>query len=227
MTTRLVVREEHTSPIRSGAAWLSGAGLVVSALAATAVAFVAVVHLDDRYAIDHASGARIALARYADHGVLYPPLVGEDTFGGTRFMPLPVMLHAALSRLTGEYLVSGKLLAVIAMLAVAVVMFVVLRRNDCPVPLAVGLVSVVATTQTGLLAATGLRADSLPLLLHSSQYLWWPHRTPDGPRWSQPLSLRWQSPRSCTHYGLRQPSSYGFGGPTGDACVISPSPTSE
>ena len=165
MTTRLAVRKGHPAPIRSGAAWLSGVLLAASALAMTAVAFVAVVHLDDRYAIDHASGARIALARYADHGVLYPPLVGEDTFGGTRFMPLPAMLHAALSRLTDEYLVSGKLLAVTAMLAVAVAMFVVLRRNDCPAPLAVGLVSVVLTTQTGLLAVTGLRADSLPLLL--------------------------------------------------------------
>jgi hypothetical protein len=129
------------------------------------VALVTVVHIDDRYAVDHASGARIALARYADHGMLYPPLAGEDTFGGTRFMPLPVLLHVAARRLTGEYLTSGKALAVATMLAVGAVMFVVLRRSACPVPIAVGLVGVVLTTQTGLLAVTGLRGDSLPMLL--------------------------------------------------------------
>jgi hypothetical protein len=165
VTAGLAVRERHPAPIRRGAAWLSGAYLAASALAAMAVALVAAVHIDDRYAVDHASGARIAMARYADHGVLYPPLVGEDSFGGTRFMPLPVMLHAALSRLTDEYLVSGKLLAAATMLAVCIVMFAVLRRSGCPVPIAAGLVGVVLTTQTGLLAVTGLRGDSLPLLL--------------------------------------------------------------
>jgi hypothetical protein len=165
VTTDLAVTSTHPARIRSGWAWLSGGCLAVSALAAVAVALVAAIHIDDRYAVDHASGARIALARYADHGVLYPPLVGEDTFGGTRFMPLPVLLHAALSRLTGEYLVSGKVLAVMTMLGVGVVMFAVLRRSACPVPIAAGLVGVVLTTQTGLLAVTGLRGDSLPLLL--------------------------------------------------------------
>ena len=165
MTTDLAVTSTHPARIRRGRAWLSGVCLAVSALAAAAVALVATIHIDDRYAVDHASGARIALARYADHGVLYPPLVGEDTFGGTRFMPLPVMLNVALSRLTGEYLVSGKLLAVATMLAVGVVMFAVMRRSACPVPIAAGLVGVVLTTQTGLLAVTGLRGDSLPLLL--------------------------------------------------------------
>jgi len=165
VTTSLAVADRHPAASRGGAAWLSGTSLAVAGMATTAVALVAAVHIDDRYAIDHASGARIALARYAAQGVLYPPLVGDESFGGTRFMPLPVMLHAALSRLTGEYLVSGKLLAVATMLGVCVVMFGVLRGTGCPVPLSAGLVGVVLTTQTGLLAVTGLRADSLPLVL--------------------------------------------------------------
>lgn len=165
MTTGLAVAARRPESIRRGAAWLAAVCLAASAVAAIAVALVTVVHIDDRYAVDHASGARIALARYADHGVLYPPLVGDDMFGGTRFMPLPVLLHAAVSQVTREYLVSGKLLAVATMLAVGVVMFAVLRRSACPVPIAAGLVAVVLTTQTGLLAVTGLRGDSLPLLL--------------------------------------------------------------
>jgi hypothetical protein len=165
VTMSLAVRQRHRGPSQSRAAWLFGLCLATSTIAAMAVTFVAAVHLDDRYAVDHASGARIALARYADHGMLYPPLVGNESFGGTRFMPLPALLHVAMSRMTHEYVLSGKLLAAAAMLAVCLVMFEVLRRNDCPVPLALGLIGVVLTTQTGLLAATGLRADSLPLLL--------------------------------------------------------------
>jgi hypothetical protein len=145
--------------------WLSATCIAGSAATAAVVAFVVAVHIGDRYAVDHASGARIALARYAAHGVLYPPLVAEDRFGGTRFMPLPVVLHAGLARLTGEFLVSGKALALATMLAVGLVLFRVLRSGDCPLPLSVGLVAAVFSTGTGLLATTGLRGDSLPLLL--------------------------------------------------------------
>jgi hypothetical protein len=80
-------------------------------------------------------------------------------------MPLPVLLHAGMSRLTGEYLISGKLLSLAAMLAVAVVMWRVLRGSGCPAPLSAGVVAAVFATQTGLLATTGLRGDALPLLL--------------------------------------------------------------
>jgi hypothetical protein len=165
VTTSLVAAERQPAASRGVAPWLSGSSLTAAGIATTAVALVAAIHIDDRYAVDHASGARIALARYAAQGVLYPPLVGDDSFGGTRFMPLPVILHAAVSRLTGEYLLSGKLLSLATMLAVGLVMFWVLRGKGCPVPLSAGLVGVVLTTQTGLLAATGLRADSLPLVL--------------------------------------------------------------
>jgi hypothetical protein len=156
------------APDRTGRranSWLSAACIAGSAVTVAAVAFVAAVHIDDRYAVDHASGARIALAQYATHGVLYPPLVGDGSYGGTRFMPLPVLLHAGLARLTGEFLVSGKVLALLTMLAVALVTFRVLRTAGCPLHLSVGLVVAVFSTGTGLLATTGLRGDSLPLLL--------------------------------------------------------------
>jgi hypothetical protein len=165
MTAGAAVTDAREGTRRRGDWWLSAACIAASAATGAAVAFVAAVHIDDRYAVDHASGARIALARYATGGVLYPPLVGENTFGGTRFMPLPVLLHAGLARLTGEFLVSGKVLALVTMLAVGLVMFRVLRGGGCPLPLSVGLVAAVFSTGTGLLATTGLRGDSLPLLL--------------------------------------------------------------
>jgi hypothetical protein len=165
MSVRVAVAESGSAPRSDTPRWLAGACLAASAVVAAVLAGVVAVHVDDRYAVDHASGARIALARYAAHGVLYPPLVGADSFGGTRFMPLPALLHAGMSRLTGEYLVSGKLLSLATMVAVGAVMWRILRRGDCPAPLAAGLVATVVATQTGLLAAAGLRGDGLPLLL--------------------------------------------------------------
>jgi len=161
-----VALAEAGSPTRPDTPrWLAAACAAGSAVVTAAVAVVAAVHLDDRYAVDHASGARIALARYAAHGVLYPPLIGDGDYGGTRFMPLPVLLHAGASLVTGDYLVSGKLVSLATMVAVAAVMWRVLRGAGCPAPLSAGLVAAVLATQTGLLATTGLRGDGLPLLL--------------------------------------------------------------
>jgi hypothetical protein len=144
--------------------WLSRLLAAASCVAATMVCFILAVHVDDRYDIDHASGARIALARYASEGVLYPPLAEHGHFGGTRFMPLPIMLHAAASKVTGEFVISGKLLSILTVIAVLAVVHRVVRREGCPRSLSAGLVASVAATQTGLLALAGLRGDSLPLL---------------------------------------------------------------
>jgi hypothetical protein len=145
--------------------WLSTGLLLLSAAVLAACLLLAAVHVDDRYQLDHVAGARMALARYLNDGTLYPPLHDGTAYGGTRFMPLPIVLHAAMAGITGEYLVSGKVLAYGAMLALLGVTFVLLRRLRCPFPIAVGLLTAVLTTGTGLVAGLGLRADSLPLLL--------------------------------------------------------------
>jgi hypothetical protein len=145
--------------------WLSAGLLLVSAAVFAAWLLLAAVHVDDRYRLDHVAGARIALAQYLNDGTLYPPLYDGTAYGGTRFMPLPIVLHAAAAGITGEYLVSGKLLASGTMLALLGVTFVLLRRLRCPFPIVVGLLAAVMATGTGLVAGMGLRADSLPLLL--------------------------------------------------------------
>jgi hypothetical protein len=145
--------------------WWSAGQLVVAGAVAAAWVLLAAVHVDDRYRVDHVAGARMALAWYLNHGILYPPLFDGTAYGGTRFMPLPILLHAALARITGEYLISGKVLAYATMLALLGVVYVLLRRLRCPFPIAVGLVAAVLTSGTGLGAGMGLRADSLPLLL--------------------------------------------------------------
>jgi hypothetical protein len=105
--------------------WL-GAGVVgVSVLVLASWAVIAGVHVDDDYHVSWVSGSWIALARYVNEGVLYPPLHNGDSFGGTRYMPLQFVIHAGLARATGEYLVSAKVLAYASALALYVVAFLV------------------------------------------------------------------------------------------------------
>jgi hypothetical protein len=129
-------------------------------------AFLAVAHAHDRFQLTHVGGARMALAQYAAHHVaIYPPIADGGFFGGTRFMPIPVALHAALSRLTGEYLASGKLLSYAAMAALLVLTFVALRRVRCPRGVAAGLAALILLTQAGFEVGTGIYADALPVAL--------------------------------------------------------------
>ncbi len=145
--------------------WLSIALALVSALIFLAWALLAALHVDDHYQVDHVGGARMALARYVNHGVIYPPLFNGQVYGGTRFMPLPIVLHALVAKLTGEYLVSGKIVSYAVMLVLLTAMFALLRRLACPFPIALGLTALVLVTHTGLAAGMDLRADGLPLVL--------------------------------------------------------------
>jgi hypothetical protein len=138
---------------------------LVSGAIFLAWALLLAVHVDDRYQVDHVGGARMALARYFNGGFLYPPLFDGGSYGGTRFMPLPILLHGALARVTGEYLISGKVLSYGVMIVLLVVMVVLIVRMGCRPPVAVALAALVVTTHTGLAAGMDLRADALPLLL--------------------------------------------------------------
>jgi hypothetical protein len=141
-------------------------GLVASGVVAIlAWIFIAIVHVDDRYHVGWAEGSRTALARSAAGGVLFPPLYDGHFYGGTRFMPGPTLLHASLARLTGEYLVSGKLIAYLSTIALLAVMFVVLRQAGCTVAAALALSAGVLVTVPGLLAATTVEGDALAVAL--------------------------------------------------------------
>lgn len=107
----------------------------------------------------------MALAAALRDGTLYPELYGDDTFGGTRYMPIPMLAHAAASVVTGEYLVSARLVAFAGALALVVALFVTLRRRGSSVPLAVGLVALVAATQTGTPALFAIRGDAASVAL--------------------------------------------------------------
>jgi hypothetical protein len=132
--------------------------IVLSWLVAT------IAHVDDGHGVDHVSGTWMALAAYANSGTLYPPLYDGQVFGGTRFMPVPILLQAAAARVSGEYLVSAKALSSTLVAVLVTFVFLLLRRR-CPTPVALMLASTILATGTGLTAAASVRNDVLPVLL--------------------------------------------------------------
>jgi hypothetical protein len=139
--------------------------VAAGAAAIAAAAFLALVHLDDRYQVGHVSGAWMGLAAAAADGELYPPLYEDGGYGGTRNMPLFFTLHAGLSEATGELLVSGKLLTLAASVALVVLLLVLLRRRGAGWPLALGLAGAVVASWAASSTLLGLRGDVLSVLL--------------------------------------------------------------
>jgi hypothetical protein len=126
---------------------------------------VAVVHIDDRYEVGHRQGAWMALAREADVSGLYPEVFDGTSYGGTRYMPLSILAHASLARLTGEYLTSGKLLGLLATAGLVIVTFTVLRGIGCRWPWALALSALAIGGVAGFLAGTTIGGEPLPVML--------------------------------------------------------------
>src|SRR5215470_16280801 len=57
---------------------------------------LAAAHRDDLYRAGFVAGAWLELVRSAAHGLLYPPLFDGGYFGGTRYMPLTILLMSGL-----------------------------------------------------------------------------------------------------------------------------------
>jgi hypothetical protein len=113
----------------------------------------------------------MALARYANEGALYPPLFDGLRYGGTRHMPLPIVVNATAGRVTGEYLTSGKTVAIVLFGMLLGLAFLILRRFGCPWPLAVGLTGLVPATHTGVLVGSVPGGDVLSVVLQVSALL--------------------------------------------------------
>ena len=68
---------------------------IVGVGALASVTLIEAVHVADTYQVTHVSGAWMALAKYVDEGRLYPPLYDGHAYGGTRYMPLQILINAA------------------------------------------------------------------------------------------------------------------------------------
>ncbi len=108
--------------------------------------------------LDDASGNWTALARDLTDGILYRPLSGPDGFGGSRYFPLHIVLHASVMRLIGSPVLSGQIVAALAMTLLVCGTYVLLRRLGAK-PIFAGacaaFVLVVHPAQEALLAIKG------------------------------------------------------------------------
>ena len=139
--------------------------IAVGGAAVAAWLGLAVFHLGDRYKVGHVQGHWMALAQSANDDLLYPPLAEGQRFGGTRHMPLPILVNAAAAHVTGEYLRSGKAVAIVLFGTLLGLTLVALRRLQCPWPLAVGLTGLVPATNTGALVGSVPGGDVLSVVL--------------------------------------------------------------
>ena len=138
--------------------------LVAVAVVLASSTLLAVIHANDRFEIGWVQGTRMALAQSAEAGELYPPLYDGETIGGTRFMPLPIALHAAVAKGTGEFLLAGKLASYLSTVLLLGSVFVSLRSDGTRTVIALGLMTAVLATRPGFFAATTIQGDALPVL---------------------------------------------------------------
>lgn len=138
---------------------------VATILGLAATLLLGFIHLSDRYAVQPTSGVLMALADYSRRGVLFPPLFDGQYFGGTRYMPVGTLLHAGVAALTGEYLMSGKLLSGISSALLLVVVYRLVRHVGTDRILALGLAATVIVGQVGILAALSVRPEAIPVAL--------------------------------------------------------------
>jgi len=136
-----------------------------AAVVVTMVGLLAVVHVDDRFGVSAASGVWMGLTAAARDGVWYPPLYANGFFGGTRYMPLPIALQLVGRAVSGEYLVSAKLLIYAVNVALYALVFRAAKRQSGSAPVAFAIVAVVLTSSAAATTALGIRWDALATLL--------------------------------------------------------------
>jgi len=83
-------------------------------------------------------------------------------------MPLPILLNALASSVAGDPLIGGKVLAGLLMITLMALVVLVLRRIQCPWPIATALAAVVVATDTGLQAGSTIGGDLLAVVLQVS-----------------------------------------------------------
>ena len=150
---------------RLSAGWPRALVAALAGIAFASWALVAVAHLDDAWGNDKVSGGWLVLGKAADEGTLYPPLFDGTHYGGTRWMPLPILAFAFAHRLGSNGYWSPKLLVYIIAIALFALLYLVLREVHAPRDIATGLVALALTVPVGFNAATTIAGDALATLL--------------------------------------------------------------
>jgi hypothetical protein len=143
---------------------LSGLAAFLAVVSFLSWGLIAGVHVDDTYNVHQVSGVWLTLAEDADRGVLYRPLYDGHAFGGTRYMPAQILAYAGAEKVTGDRILGAKLVVYTLAVLLFGLLFVTLTPL-CPIPVALGLVAAALASGVGLLAATAVGGDTLPVLL--------------------------------------------------------------
>lgn len=115
----------------------------------------------------HPSGGWAGLAYDLAHeGVFYRPLLSEMGYGGTRYFPLHVLLHAALLRAGLSLVVSGYVLTLGAQLALWLGTYALLRRCALPPRRAILFGALSLAFAANQLSLAVVRGDALPAALN-------------------------------------------------------------
>jgi hypothetical protein len=117
-------------------------------------------------ALNHVSGAWIALAEDLAHGTFYRPLHEAGLgYGGTRFFPLAFALHGALRATGADLLASGYALSLAAGVLLALGLFLLLRGARLARPAAAAFAMLGFAGFAAQHALASVRGDLLPVAL--------------------------------------------------------------
>ncbi|MCC6672817.1 MAG: hypothetical protein IT458_17265 [Planctomycetes bacterium] len=136
---------------------------VLTALLALAILAQLVVTFRTGDLISGVGGVWCALAQDLNAGTLYREVVGPDGYGGTRYMPVQIVVLALLERVTGDYRVAGHLATWLAMAGLLAATWLWLRRSGVRPTAVVAVWAVTLATNSGLMVFGGIRGDLLPL----------------------------------------------------------------
>jgi hypothetical protein len=112
------------------------------------------------------SGTWTGLAVDLAHGEFYRPLVSDDGFGGTRYFPLHVVLHASAIKLGLGPVVAGHVISLGSLIAILTAAYLLLRRMGVQRSLSVCACTLTLGLYSQQLALIEVRGDLLPAALN-------------------------------------------------------------
>ncbi|MFK7789773.1 MAG: hypothetical protein AB8C95_09815, partial [Phycisphaeraceae bacterium] len=189
-----VFKDRNTCPVEAKLS-ISRANRAMDAAAALLAVLIGLIalrvffaHLNDLYLINFVSGAWLAQANEAMHGTPYPELFNGERVGGTRFMIIPIAMHAALAWILDisgmarpeALLVAGRLLSLLSTSALLYMVYRIGLRFGTPRGFAALAAAAILLTSPGQLALLSIRYDAPSAALQLGALLW---ATAKRPRW--------------------------------------------
>jgi len=139
--------------------------LAASGLLATGCAFRQVVSWRNYGDVEDEGGIWTAIALDAKNGILYRPIVSDIGYGGTRYGPLHVVLHAGLLKAGMAPVDSGFLIGVVTAAAALAGIYQLMRRLKVPASFAIALTSFFLSAFSVRSGILSIKADLLAAAL--------------------------------------------------------------